>query len=97
MPALLRVRVTPRSARTSLDSWDGRILSVRVTAAPADGKANQAVIQLLAEVLDVPKSTLAIKSGAASREKQIVFSSLSELELRARLDGMSALKAVGPR
>ena len=42
---------------------------VKVTAAPADGKANEALIKLLAKELGIPKSTINIKSGQTSRHK----------------------------
>jgi uncharacterized protein YggU (UPF0235/DUF167 family) len=44
---------------------------VRVTAAPEDGKANAAVIALLAKALGVPRSALAIVRGATARDKII--------------------------
>jgi uncharacterized protein (TIGR00251 family) len=44
-------------------------LRVRVTAPPADGKANKKLIKLLAQAFDVPKSAVVIVAGATSREK----------------------------
>lgn len=73
---LVRVRVTPRARRAGVDGLaDGPagrpLLRVSVTAAPADGEANAAVVALLAREWNLPKSTLSIVSGAASRIKTI--------------------------
>jgi len=66
---LLRVRVTPRAARDEVVGWDGDLLHVRVTAPPADGKANQACRELLARALGVAKSQIQLVQGAHHREK----------------------------
>jgi len=49
------------------------ILKAAVTAAPEDGKANDAVIALLADAWRVPKSSLSVLKGAASRAKTIAL------------------------
>jgi uncharacterized protein (TIGR00251 family) len=73
-PLRLRVRLTPRSGRDRIDGWapdaeGGRVLRARVAAPPAEGAANAALIALLAKSLGVPKSAVAIVSGATSRLK----------------------------
>lgn len=74
----LRLRVTPRARRNAiigvLDTGakaGGPALKISVTAPPADGKANAAVLALLAKTLGVPKSTLTVISGATGRNKLI--------------------------
>lgn len=71
----LRLKVRPQARRAGIDGVvadrDGAALSVSVTAAPEDGKANDAVIALLAKALDVAKSTISVSQGAASRRKTI--------------------------
>ena len=86
---LVAVRVTPRSAKPGIGEWKsdprGRpFLEVRVAAAPTDGAANDEVIRLLAKALVLPKSSLAIISGQASRLKRIELP-LDEAEFRARI------------
>ena len=49
--------------------WRGEALRVCVTAAPEDGKANRAVIALLAEHCAVPPSSISLVRGATSRDK----------------------------
>lgn len=72
-PATLRIRVTPKakSARIKKEiAEDGSVYyKVYVTVAAEDGKANVAVIALLAKALGVPKSALSITRGLASRDK----------------------------
>jgi uncharacterized protein len=70
----LAVHVTPNaSATTILLPADGTtgVLQMRVTETPEGGKANAAVITLLAKALRVPKSDLMIVSGHAARNKVI--------------------------
>lgn len=71
----LNVRVTPRASsnRIKVDyQEDGtQLIRVYVTAPPEDGKANKAVIKLLAQELGVPKSALIITHGLTDRNKII--------------------------
>lgn len=74
-PDTLHVKITPkaRSERIKKEtSADGSVLyKIYVTAAPEDGKANEAVIKLLAKALGVAKLKLTITHGHTSREKTI--------------------------
>jgi len=72
----IRVRVTPKGGRDSLDGVvalaDGTsVLKVRVRAAAAEGEANAAVLRLLAGVLHVPTRAVRLASGAKGRLKQL--------------------------
>lgn len=51
--------------------WDGQRLHVRLAAPPRENAANMALIELLAELLSVPKTTIHLKRGHHSREKQL--------------------------
>ena len=73
----LDIRVQPRASRNAIEI-DGERITVRVTAAPESGKANAAVVALLAKRLGVPKRSVQIVRGHKSREKRI------------HIDGMSA-------
>lgn len=64
----IAVRVTPRAARNAV-ALDGDMIRVTVTVVPEDGKANAAVIKLLAKALGVAKSRLVLVRGATSRDK----------------------------
>lgn len=75
VPSCLSVRVTPKAKSERIKqeiSEDGRVYyKVYVTVAPEDGKANKAVIKLLAEAFDIPKSALTITHGLTNRDKTI--------------------------
>lgn len=66
---LLHVRVQPKARANAVKGWHGAALRVSVTAAPENGKANRAVIDLLAETFDVAPSSINLVRGAASRDK----------------------------
>jgi uncharacterized protein (TIGR00251 family) len=75
---LLAVRVTPKASRNELTGLytaaDGTVsLSVKVTAAPDKGKANTAVIALLAKKLGIAKSTLTLVKGETDRNKTFQY------------------------
>jgi uncharacterized protein (TIGR00251 family) len=87
---LLPIRVQPRARRDEVVGWQGSTLRVRVTAPPAEGRANQAVVALLAEALGVPRASIELVSGAAGRDKLVRVGRLSLEEVRALLDGACA-------
>ena len=64
----IAVRVTPRASRNAVLA-DGDAIRVTVTTVPEDGKANAAVVKLLAKALGVAKSRLVLVRGASSRDK----------------------------
>lgn len=85
---LLRVRLTPKSARDGVEGLsataEGCTLHVRVRAVPADGAANAALSTLIARWLGVPKRSVALSTGTRSRVKTIAISG-APAELEARL------------
>ena len=71
----------------------GGELHVRVTAAPADGAANEAVIRLLARELRVPRSSVSLVFGASSRHKRLRIDGIDAAAVRARWAGASVTTA----
>ena len=69
--ARFSVRVQPRAAHSVVEGIHGGALKVRLRAPPVDGAANDALIELLAERLDVPKRAVTIVSGATARTKLV--------------------------
>lgn len=67
----LTVQVVPRAGRTGIERVDGGALRVRIAAAPVEGAANQALIDFLAQLFDVPRRHVEIVSGAHTRRKVI--------------------------
>jgi len=79
--ARIAVHVTPRAGRDEVAGWKGNELWVRVNAAPEGGNANAAVCRLLAKSLGVPKSSVSVTRGGASRHKQVEVEGVSDAEL----------------
>lgn len=73
----IRVRLQPRAARNELAGWRDdpatgeRVRIARVTAPPVDGRANAALISLLADEYGVPKSKVRILRGESARDKLV--------------------------
>lgn len=68
---IFNVHVSTKSSKTAITDWDGVCLSVRLNAYPFENLANIALIVFLAEVFSVPKTSIVIKRGQHSREKQL--------------------------
>ena len=69
----IELRAQPRARRTALDC-SGGLLKAAVTAPAEDGKANRAVIELLAAEWRLPKSAFEVMRGAAARDKTVSIS-----------------------
>ena len=87
--ARLVVKLTPKASRNRIegiaaDSEGQSLLKVSVTAIPEDGKANKALINLLAKSWKIAKSSIEITSGATDRRK-ILFIEGDAEDLRRRL------------
>lgn len=84
----LRVRVIPRATRDGIDGVrDGELL-VRVTAPPADGAANEAVIRLVARELGLPRGAVRLVTGARARHKVLAIDGLSTAAIEGRWPGL---------
>jgi uncharacterized protein (TIGR00251 family) len=79
------VRVLPRAGRDSIVGFAGEVLRVRLAAPPLEGRANAALLRVLAHALDIPRSALSITAGAGSRDKLVRVEGLPAEEARARL------------
>jgi len=83
--SLLKVKVVPGSSRNQIAGWLGESLKIRVMANPEKGKANDALVSLLADTLRIPKQDVTISSGASSPRKVFKISGLSDPEIKSRL------------
>ena len=70
---VLKVYVQPKSSSNAIVGIHDDALKIRLTAPPVDGAANQLCIKFLAKSLGIPKSSLEILSGHASRFKQVLI------------------------
>jgi uncharacterized protein len=75
---LLTIKATPKAARDEIAGLRNGALLVKVTAAPEKGKANAAVIALLAKTIGVPKSAFELVSGDTDRNKVLRLASHGE-------------------
>jgi uncharacterized protein (TIGR00251 family) len=83
---ILALKVIPGASRDHIAGWLDNRLKIRVSAAPERGKANKAVVRLLAKALNLPNSSVTIISGITSAKKSVKILGLSEAEVKGRLD-----------
>ena len=82
----LRLRVTPGASRApGIVGRHGEAWKIRVAAAPERGKANEAVLALLADVLAVPRSSVSLVAGGGSRDKIVELAGIESDEIERRL------------
>ena len=81
----LRLRVAPGAARPGVVGRHGDAWKLRVAAPPEHGRANDAVVELLATTLDVPRSSVTLVSGGASRNKIVELTGITPAETERRL------------
>jgi uncharacterized protein len=79
------VRVVPGASRTKVVGEWGSALKVAVSAPPERGKANDAVIKLIASVLSVKRADVQIISGHGQPLKRLVVSGITAAVARQRL------------
>lgn len=82
---IVSLHVQPGARKTEIAGLHGEALKVRLAAPPVDGKANAALVAFLAEQLDVPRSQVALISGATSRQKRLRVSGASAQAIAAFL------------
>jgi uncharacterized protein len=87
----LRLRVSPGASRSEIVGRHGEAWKVRVAAPAADGRANDALIELLAATFDVPRTGIEIVSGRASRDKSVIVYGVSQAAVDARLAGTAGV------
>jgi len=83
--ARIRLRVSPGSRKTELAGRHGDGWKVRVSPPPEDGRANDAVLELLAERVGLPRRALSIVSGHQARDKVVEMSGIDTQEAERRL------------
>jgi len=83
----LRIRVSPGARRTELVGRQGEAWKVRVAAPPERGRANEAVLKLLAERLRLSPAELTLVAGRSGRDKVVELRGLAAEEADRRLEG----------
>jgi len=80
------VKLHPRAKKNAITGEVGDALKVSLTAPPVDGKANEACIEFFAKLLKVPRSSVSIASGQASRNKILRVAGISADTARQLLE-----------
>ena len=87
--ATLAVRVQPRASRTAtagiFGTGEERALKVALAAPPVDGKANDALLRFLADLLGLPLRSLSLLGGAHSRTKIVCIAHRTAAEIASLL------------
>src|SRR5487761_1247221 len=87
----LRLRVSPGSGRAEIGGRHGDAWKVRVTAPPEQGRANDAVVRLMADTFALPLSAVAIVSGHSARDKIVELTGVGPALIERRLASASSV------
>ena len=82
--ATFAVKIHPRARKNAITGELGDTLKLSLTAPPVEGRANEACIEFLANLLKVPRSSVTIASGQNTRRKVIRVSGVSADEVQKR-------------
>lgn len=94
--AAITVRVTPRASKNEISEiLDDGTVKIRLTAPPVEGKANQALVEFLARILDVPPSALEIVAGLSGKDKLVTVVNMDSTTVHARILSSLAKKPHG--
>lgn len=85
------VKVQPRARKNAITGIVGDALKLSLTAPPVEGKANQAVIDFLADFFDIPRSSVTIASGKTNRLKMVNIRGARLENLQQRLAAVNLL------
>lgn len=81
----LSFRIQPGAPRNSVAGVASGVWKIRIAAPPVEGKANRELIDYLSEVLDIPKSNIAVVRGETGRDKVVSITGLTPDEVEKRL------------
>ena len=86
----LNVYVQPRASKNRLAGIHGNAIKVCITAPPVDNRGNEAVINFVADLFNVSRSAVSIKSGRQGRNKRVLIANLALAEAKEILAGALA-------
>ena len=81
----VRLRVSPGAKSAQVVGRHGQAWKVRVAAPPEGGRANEAVVRLLAETLSLPRDAVTLVSGHGARDKIVQLAGLDPTQIERRL------------
>ena len=82
---IIRIKVSPKARSNSIVGWEENMLKIRLRATPEKGKANEMLIEFLAEILNIPSSSIQIIRGHTSRIKDIEIQGIDYELIRNKL------------
>jgi uncharacterized protein (TIGR00251 family) len=82
---VIDVRVIPRAKKTQIGGERDGAIVIRLAAPPVDGAANDALIEVLAATLDLPRRNIRILSGEHARHKRVAIAGATAEIIKARL------------
>jgi uncharacterized protein (TIGR00251 family) len=86
------VKVHPRARKNAVTGAVGDALKLALTTPPVEGRANQALIEFLADLFEIPRSSVTIASGATGRNKVVRIAGITRAAAEQRL--MAILKEI---
>ena len=81
----LAIKLQPRASKNEIGKASGPELRIRVTAPPVDAAANEALLRLLADMLDCPRSKVELLRGHTSRQKVVKVYGMNAIEVLTHL------------
>ncbi|MFL5931404.1 MAG: DUF167 domain-containing protein [Gaiellaceae bacterium] len=93
MTTRLALRVSPGARSSAVVGRHGAAWKIRVAAPPEDGRANAAVVRLLADALGVPARTISVVSGHGARDKLVELAGIAPDEIDRRLEAVGRKEA----
>lgn len=91
----VRLRVSPGAARAGVVGRHGEAWKVRVAAPPEGGRANEAVVRLLADTLSLPREAVTLISGHGARDKIVELTGLRPSQIERRLSSAAGRERRG--
>lgn len=82
---IIQVHATPRASKTQIQGLHGDALKIRLQAPPVDGKANETLIEFLAETLGIPQRQITLLSGQTSRQKRLSLQGITARQVEISL------------
>ena len=83
---IFSVKVVPRSSKTAVAGLLGGMLKIKLAAAPEKGKANESLVEFLADTLGVKRNTITITSGHTSPVKTIQITGVTSAAILQKLN-----------
>lgn len=82
---IIHVHATPRASKNQIQGLHGNALKIRLQAPPVDGKANETLIEFLANALGIPQRQITLLSGQTSRQKRLRLQGITANQVEIKL------------